>query len=1055
MKKHLYTIVSLVLGSLLYGQVCLNPASGSPFTAAQQPFSITTADFNSDSKADLVTADRNNNTVSVVFGTGTGSFTSTTTFSVGSAPISVTSADFNGDSFTDLAVVNNASSNVSILLGNGAGGFSAPVNYPVGTAPFSVTSADFNGDTFADLAVANNSSNSVSILLGNGAGNFSAAVNFTVGTGPISVISADFNGDTFNDLATANYTSNNVSVLIGNGAGSFASAVNFTAGTGPRSIIKADFNADGNPDLATANDGSNNASVLLGNGAGSFASAVIFAVGTNPYSITSGDFNSDSFTDLATANINSNNVSVLFGNGIGSFASAINFNVGSTVRAVTRADLNADGKDDLATANFISLSIFLNETPSVTANTTSSVVCAGTNITLTGGGATTYTWSGGVSDGVSFIPFTTTSYTVTGTDGNGCTNTAVKNIIVNPLPIANAGLDQTLTCASLTVSLIGSASPSSCTPVWTGGVTTGVNSYTATTSTAGDYTLTVTNPTNGCSGTDQVQVSANASIPTITITVSNILTCSAPNATTSAISTATLPTYLWSGPSVMSGATSANAIVDQPGVYTVTVTDIPTGCSATASINVTQDTAIPNITVAVSSSAICSGSSSTLNANSSADPNVNYAWLPGFLNGSIQNVSPLSTTLYSVVSTNTINGCASTETVNITVYATPILSVSGDLNICKGSATNLTAIGATSYTWDSGANTSLISVTPTITTTYTVDGMDGNGCSNSLPITVSIISNKSITGIITSTTGATGGDVILYKYTAALSHWDSLTITPIGGTYSFNNIDSGLYVLRAIPTATNIQVTYAFNAVSWQSAAIITHGCTNNSSQNIDLIGLTPFAAGPGVLTGVITEGNGYVPKISNEFKPLVPGTPIGGLVVKGGKNPGGQMLVQTTTNAQGQYTLTGLPLNTGTDSYFIFVDIPGLDTNGTYHLVVATGNTQFNNLNFYVDSVYIYPNSVTYVKDEYMLFDNKISVFPNPAKETVSIQYELIQSANVQIELFDIVGNKIESVLKTSYQEKNKYTHKINTRQLGSGIYLIKLRINNSENMIKVIVTE
>jgi hypothetical protein len=46
--------------------------------------------------------------------------------------------------------------------------------------------------------------------------------------------------------------------------------------------------------------------------------------------------------------------------------------------------------------------------------------------------------------------------------------------------------------------------------------------------------------------------------------------------------------------------------------------------------------------------------------------------------------------------------------------------------------------------------------------------------------------------IITSTTGATGGDIIIYKYTAALSHWDSLTITPIGGTYTFNNIDSGL-----------------------------------------------------------------------------------------------------------------------------------------------------------------------------------------------------------------------------------------------------------------------
>ena len=53
----------------------------------------------------------------------------------------------------------------------------------------------------------------------------------------------------------------------------------------------------------------------------------------------------------------------------------------------------------------------------------------------------------------------------------------------------------------------------------------------------------------------------------------------------------------------------------------------------------------------------------------------------------------------------------------------------------------------------------------------------------------------------------------------------------------------------------------------------------------------------------------------------MVPGTPIGGIIVKGGKNPGGQMLVQTITATDGTYTLTGLPINAFPDDYFIFVD--------------------------------------------------------------------------------------------------------------------------------------
>jgi len=207
-----------------------------------------------------------------------------TSFSVGNNPRSVTTGDFNGDLILDLATANNSSNTVSVLLGNGTGSFSAATNFGVGNGPRAVTTGDFNGDGKLDLATANSNENTVSVLLGDGTGGFGAATSFGVGSLPISITTGDFNGDGRLDLATANNISNNVSVLLSNGTGGFSAASNFLiSGTSPFSITTGDFNGDGRLDLATANIGSDNVSVLLGNGTGGFNStAVGVGVGNDP-----------------------------------------------------------------------------------------------------------------------------------------------------------------------------------------------------------------------------------------------------------------------------------------------------------------------------------------------------------------------------------------------------------------------------------------------------------------------------------------------------------------------------------------------------------------------------------------------------------------------------------------------------------------------------------------------------------------------------------------------------------------------------------------------------
>ncbi len=342
-------------------------APANDFVVGNWPISETVADFNGDGNADLVTANYNDNTISVLLGNGGGGFTSGTYFAVGLTPSSVTVADFNGDGNADLATANYNGDNVLVYLGDGKGGFFSQTDVAVGFSPTSVTVADFNGDGNPDLATSNYNNDTVSVVLGNGFGGFTAQTSFAVGAFPGAVGVADFNGDGNADLATANYGGNNVSIRLGNGNGGFTASTNYAVGTGPYSLALADFNGDGNVDLATANYGSNNISVRLGNGNGSFAASTNFAVGTSPISVTVADFNGDGKADLAAANNFSDNVSVLLGNGSGGFAAKTNVVVGTAPTSVSAADFNGDGKADLVSANSSSnsVSILLNTTKPV------------------------------------------------------------------------------------------------------------------------------------------------------------------------------------------------------------------------------------------------------------------------------------------------------------------------------------------------------------------------------------------------------------------------------------------------------------------------------------------------------------------------------------------------------------------------------------------------------------------------------------------------------------------------------------------------------------------
>jgi hypothetical protein len=314
------------------------------------PFAV--GDLNGDGKSDLVSTA--NGFVAALLGNGNGTFTVLPNFKPGNSDVSaVAIGDFNADGKPDLSVSNTNSSLVHIVLGNGDGTFGAPntitFNINVASSPGPMVIADFNGDGKNDLAVA--CAPGLALLLGNGNGTFSGPTTFTSAGFPLSIAAGDFNSDGKRDIVLGHFMLDKVSVLIGNGAGGFAAHADFTTGPDVRGIVVADFNDDSKQDVATVNRDADTVSFLPGDGAGSFGVASNFLAGATPVSLTTADFNTDGKPDLAAANIFSDDISILLGLGGGNFAAS--HVIGSSEGgSIVSADFNGDGKQDIAQTIF-------------------------------------------------------------------------------------------------------------------------------------------------------------------------------------------------------------------------------------------------------------------------------------------------------------------------------------------------------------------------------------------------------------------------------------------------------------------------------------------------------------------------------------------------------------------------------------------------------------------------------------------------------------------------------------------------------------------------------
>ncbi len=353
--------------------------------AGSNPVCVVTGDFTGRGKTDLAVADWDNREVRVIPGNGDGTFdvpdTKITT-GLDTNPVHMRAADLNGDGKLDLVVANYNSRTISVLLGNGDGTFQPPVDYTVGANPRHVCIADFNHDGIPDIAVTLWGDNKVAVLLGNGDGTFQAPSTFPTGKNPLGVEAADLNGDGNIDLAVGIFNNDRIQILDGDGTGNFTTPPAPQAGfgnltspqpylaapSGPQEMVIGDFDGDGKPDIAVAGGLGNAVWIYSGRGDGTFQGRRALAAGSYPAGLASGDFYRDGMPGLVTANMLGNNVSVYRPSatavGFWSYTTVppISLTTGVNPSGLLADDFNYDGVMDMAVANkdSNSITVFLN-----------------------------------------------------------------------------------------------------------------------------------------------------------------------------------------------------------------------------------------------------------------------------------------------------------------------------------------------------------------------------------------------------------------------------------------------------------------------------------------------------------------------------------------------------------------------------------------------------------------------------------------------------------------------------------------------------------------------
>jgi len=574
--------------------------------------------------------------------------------------------------------------------------------------------------------------------------------------------------------------------------------------------------------------------------------------------------------------------------------------------------------------------------PTANAGADVTVTCTTPSTTLTALGGTSYLWStGATTSSITVTPVMTTTYTVTVTAANGCTDTDDVIVTINKTaPSVSCSKVDNTNCSTPNGSA--TATATGVTYLWSNGGTTA----TITGLNGGTYTVTVTSTTNGCTATCSATVVNNTTNPTANCTPTANTSCITPNGQATVSTNASSPTYIWS-----TGATTATITGLNAGTYTVTVTNTVTSCTNTCSAIVTNTTTPPTVTCAKVDNTNCSTPNGSATATATG---VTYLWSNG---GTTATITGLNGGTYMVTVTSTTNGCTATcsatvvnNTTNPTANCTPTANTS--CTAPNGQATVSTNASSPTYIWSTGATTATITGlnagTYTVTVTNSVTSCT-NTCSaivtnTTTPPTVTCAKvdntncgtpNGSATATATGVTylWSNGGTTATISNLSAATYTVTVTSTTTGCTNTCSVTVANSLTPPTV-TCTPVQPTCAspnggsVTASGSGGTGTLTYTWSNGSS------GVTITGLSAGTYTVTVKDGNNCTSSCSSTLNAPTGCCEINdlGLIIGNCDNKG------TLTNAaDDEYTFTLNPTGSGLGTTYTVSGLPNSPQTGTY----------------------------------------------------------------------------------------------------------------------------
>ena len=659
----------------------------------------------------------------------------------------------------------------------------------------------------------------------------------------------------------------------------------------------------------------------------------------------------------------------------------------------------------------------------VMALASSETICPGEGTVLTGSGALSYTWDNNVVDGETVFPSQTTTYTVIGTNGNGCEGTADVTVTVyqpNPVTISTSG--PTVLCQGDDVTLS-----------VTGGITyawsNGGAGASILVSDEGDYSVEVTDA-NGCDVTSNtVSVTVN-DLPTVVITPDGPTEFCAGGSVQLTATAASQ--YAWS-----TGETGQSITVTADDSYSVTITD-GNGCSNTSvDLEVTVND-LPDATIVADGPVtFCEGGDVAISVNTATA----YAWSTG---GTDQSIIVDASGDISVQVTGP-TGCTATSqviSVVVNVPTTPVITANGPVSFCEGGSVTLTASVGSQYQWSSGATDQSIVVEDAGDQDVTVT--DSNGCT----ATSDVVSVEVYDLPVASSTPdgplqfCDGGSVQLTASTAVSYTWstgdtgpsidvvdaDSYTVTVTDGNGCSATSNVVTVVVNDLPVVSitpdgPLELCSGGSVELTASAGVTYSWSTGETGQSIVVEDADSYNV-------TVTDGNGCtatsddaVVQVNETVAPIV-------------EQQGNTLVVANGPYDAYQWYVNGTPVSNATTAIF------SPSAADTYTVVVTDGTTGCD-----AESAPFAFSPIVSVLETPAGMD--FEVYPNPTDGPVTLLFGHETTAPMAIRIVDAAGR----VIRTSQLAQGMSSVTIALDALETGVYMVQMMSTEGRESVQMVM--